>query len=75
MSSIAHAALPSNAEVSAILEQVKELRARAKTRGSAVAIGHPYPETVRALKIAIPALIRDGFELVPASTLAVEAAQ
>lgn len=63
------------AEVSAILEQVKVLRARATARGSAVAIGHPYPETVRALKIAIPALLRDGFEIVPASTLAVEATQ
>lgn len=55
------------AQVAPILEQVKELEKIARRRGVAVAIGHPYPATVDALKKAIPQLAKDGFELVPAS--------
>lgn len=33
-----------------ILKQLKRLMARARTCGQAVGIGHPYPQTVRALK-------------------------
>jgi polysaccharide deacetylase 2 family uncharacterized protein YibQ len=33
-------------------------------------IGHPHPETVRALKKVVPTLKAQGFIIVPASQLA-----
>ncbi|MBI4634447.1 MAG: divergent polysaccharide deacetylase family protein [Deltaproteobacteria bacterium] len=38
--------------------------------GTLLMIGHPYPETVKALKKAIPTLRARGFIIVPASKLA-----
>lgn len=40
---------------------------RAKRDGSAILIGHPYPETLRALKTLLPTLEREGVRLVPVS--------
>ncbi len=38
-------------------------------RGTAVAIGHPYKATLELLERELPALEREGFELVPVSEL------
>lgn len=44
--------------------RLKQLAAR---RGVAVGIGHPYPETIAFLEVALPGLEAEGFRLVPIS--------
>ena len=47
---------------------------RAKADGQAVALGHPYPETIEFLQNIIPDLADYGVRLVPVSQLiAIEA--
>lgn len=41
----------------------------AQQNGTAIAIGHPYPETLRYLKYALPKLKEMGIEIVSASNL------
>ena len=41
----------------------------ARRRGTAVAIGHPYPETIQFLQQALPTLAKEGIELIPVSEL------
>ncbi|MGH1374220.1 MAG: divergent polysaccharide deacetylase family protein [Cellvibrionaceae bacterium] len=53
----------------AIGEQFDELLRIAKRRGNAIAIGHPYPETINFLAGVIPSLHQLGVELVPVSDL------
>lgn len=48
------------------LEQLKQL---ATIHNSAIAIAHPYPETIEFLRHALPELTKQGFELVPVSQL------
>ena len=52
-----------------ILRELERLKKLARKRGSAVAIGHPYPETLEVLEAALPALAEEGIELVPLSHL------
>ena len=58
-------------EVSAegVTRRLAELEARARRKGSAIAIGHPHLETVEALRAWIPRAEKSGFLLVPLSAV------
>jgi len=49
--------------------QFRELVKRALEKGTALAIGHPHPETVTVLREELPRLAAKGIGLVSASTL------
>ncbi len=53
----------------AIGTQFDQLLRIAKRRGNAIAIGHPYPETVAFLTEVLPGLAELGVELVPVTQL------
>lgn len=53
----------------AIGRQFDTLIKLARQRGSAIAIGHPYPETLTYLSQALPELSQRGIQLVPVSRL------
>ncbi len=53
----------------AINDQFRKLIRLAKRRGTAIAICHPYRETLAFLEIAIPQLAAEGIEIIPASNL------
>jgi polysaccharide deacetylase 2 family uncharacterized protein YibQ len=59
--------LDDEATESAVRRQLASLARTAEERGVAVAIGHPYPVTMRVLAAEIPALRARGFRLVRAS--------
>lgn len=61
--------LDNNKAYDAIDLQFSQLIALAKRQGSAIAIGHPYPETYAYLKKNLSRLAAQGIELVPASRL------
>ncbi len=52
-----------------ILEQLDRLASLALQRGSAVALGHPRPATLEALRQGLPRLRQAGLELVPLAAL------
>jgi polysaccharide deacetylase 2 family uncharacterized protein YibQ len=52
-----------------VREQLKRLVAKARLRGSAIGIGHPYPETLSVLAEELPALAKQGIQLLPVSRL------
>ena len=52
-----------------IERQFKRLLRTAKKRGSAIGIGHPYPETLAVLRKMLPKLAQHGVVLVKASKL------
>ena len=60
-------------EASAIRAQLGKLVAAARRKGYAIAIGHPYPETLEILADRIPYLSESGVSLVPLSALAFRA--
>ncbi len=47
----------------------QQLISKAKQEGTAIGIGHPYPETLAYLKEALPRLAQQGIVVVPASNL------
>lgn len=51
----------------AIRAQLRDLLRLARRRGSAIAIGHPYPETLAVLKALLPTWQAQGVQLLPAS--------
>ena len=54
----------------AIVKQLQKIpRLAKKNGGSVVAIGHPYPSTIAALKSYVPQLQRQGVTIVPLSQL------
>lgn len=54
---------------SAIHTQFQQLLRKARRKGSAVAIGHPYPETIAYLARVLPSVTRRTAELIPVSEL------
>ena len=46
-----------------------KLIARARSQGTAIGIGHPYPATLAVLAEEIPRLAAQGIQLVPVSEL------
>lgn len=52
-----------------VAEQLTDLVRHAKRHGTALAIGHPYPETLAALEAWLPTLEQQGIKLVPVSEL------
>ena len=51
------------------LGQLRKLGRAARLQGVALAIGHPYPTTLAALRQFLPELEREDVQLVPASRL------
>jgi polysaccharide deacetylase 2 family uncharacterized protein YibQ len=51
------------------LGQLRSFRRVIKERGVALAIGHPHPTTIEALKKILPEFERDDIQLIPASQL------
>jgi hypothetical protein len=49
--------------------QVRRLIGRARKQGTAIGIGHPYPETLAVLAEELPGLADQGIQLVPVSRL------
>lgn len=56
-------------EPSAIQREFDRLLALARARGAAVAIAHPYPQTLSFLERRLPRLAAEGIRLVPVSAL------
>jgi polysaccharide deacetylase 2 family uncharacterized protein YibQ len=50
-------------------KEFRRLLALAKQRKTAIAIGHPYPSTLRYLELAIPMLEREGVQLISVSDM------
>lgn len=50
-------------------QQLAQLIRLARTNGTALAIGHPYPGTLAVLEKWVPSLPQQGIRLVPVSTL------
>jgi uncharacterized protein len=61
--------LDGEATPEAIHTQFQRLLDLARTRGAAIAIGHPHPETLAALVREVPRARAEGFEFVPVSYL------
>jgi polysaccharide deacetylase 2 family uncharacterized protein YibQ len=55
--------------VEAIFRELERLKKVARRKGRAIAIGHPFPETLEVLERELPALQEEGFELVTISEL------
>jgi hypothetical protein len=52
-----------------IAQQLHRLAALARESGSAIGIGHPYPETIQSLRNTLPEIRQTGVEIVPISRL------
>ena len=61
--------LDNSRELGHINEQFNRLLRLARRRGQAIAIGHPYPETLDYLRQVLPLMEQAGVEVVPVSEL------
>jgi len=59
--------LDNTRDVEYIKRQLMEAVRQAQKSGKAIAIGHPYPETIKALREAVPALAAEGVDVVGVS--------
>lgn len=59
--------LDNEQDLNYILGQLDELERVAKREGNALAIGHPYSQTVAALRLWIPTLAAKGITIIPIS--------
>ncbi|MCC6503155.1 MAG: divergent polysaccharide deacetylase family protein [Deltaproteobacteria bacterium] len=59
--------LDNTRDVEYIKRQLMEAVRQAQKNGRAIAIGHPYPETIRALRESVPALAARGIDVVGVS--------
>lgn len=64
-----HVFLDAEAEEGKIRQQLERLLHLARRHGSAIGIGHPYPETVAVLRQMVPQLRQAAVEFVPVSHL------
>ncbi len=61
--------LDNTLDMAALDRQFDRLLSLARKHGSAVAIGHPYPQTLALLERRLPGLRREGIELVPVASV------
>ncbi len=61
--------LDNNRDPAAVEKQLLRTVKLARRSGQAIAIGHPYPETIAALRKWLPNLHAEGLRLVPVSAL------
>ncbi|TYO98747.1 hypothetical protein EDC39_105116 [Geothermobacter ehrlichii] len=61
--------LDNEQDVGAIARQIRQLIAKARRKGEAIGICHPYPETIRALAREKAFIENSGVQVVPASKL------
>ena len=61
--------LDNQRDLASINRQFNKLLQLARQRGQAIAIGHPYPETVHYLQQVLPLMEQAGIEVVPVSDL------
>lgn len=61
--------LDNQVDPEAIRQQFRRLLAKARRDGTAIGIGHPYPETITVLAEELPQLAPAGFALLPVSAL------
>jgi polysaccharide deacetylase 2 family uncharacterized protein YibQ len=64
-----HVFLDRDPSPEAVRTQFRRLLELSRTRGSAVAIGHPLPDTLQVLTDEVPKARAEGFEFVPVSDL------
>lgn len=64
--------LDNERETGKIIAQLEKAKRIAQSRGYAVAIGHPYPETLKAIQFWYGGLDKTKFSLVPLSQLVAE---
>ena len=57
------------ADVDAITREIRRLESKARRKGMAIGICHPYPETLEALRRELPGLAERGITVVPVSML------
>jgi len=61
--------LDNKQDVAAVRSQFRQLLARARSEGTALGIGHPYPSTLQVLEEEIVRLEEHGIQLLPVSGL------
>jgi len=61
--------LDNERDIEHITAQFNKLLAIARKNGYALAIGHPYPQTIAVLEKLLPNLAEKGYHIVPVSTL------
>ncbi|OHU88597.1 divergent polysaccharide deacetylase family protein [Pseudoalteromonas amylolytica] len=64
-----HIFLDNEPTFEALTQQLEALKSKADSARFAIAIAHPYPQTIAFLKTALPELTAQGYELVPISQL------